>query len=276
MSANKPKIKTRLETRHFFSLEDGHSNELVGQARKERYREYNENGKVVREINYDPTDDDRILDEKHCTYNENGHLVEEKVTHIADQYEEHRTYDVDDSGKVVKSLQHYEDGSYDTVDYQYDDQNRCTGRTVTDSDGEHDGKEEWSYSENNSVEKRYFDYDGGEEKIERFTYDANGNELQQTAEEFGQETVNISHEYNAENQLMVTTLSDARGDTKISYTYGDNGEVSEEQYHDHNGTLIQQSYLHYNEQNLLTEEKRTIWIGESTREQSRKYEYELY
>lgn len=276
MSAQKPSVKTRLETRHFFALHSGNAEELVAQVRKERYREYDEKGNIVLEINYDPMVDDRVLEERYSTYNDAGHLIEEKVNHPADDYEEHRTFEVDETGKVVQSLQHYEDGTFDTVAYEYDDKKRIVGRTVTDSDGEHDGKEIWSYSEHNSVEKRYFDYMGEEEKVERIGYDANGNEILQLVEEFGDTSIDIKHTYNEANKLVATSISDGRGATQIAYTYGDNGEVVSEEYHDQDGTLIQRSELLYDENNLLIEEQRSLWIGESTRKQSRKYAYELY
>lgn len=183
---------------------------MTDEAGVERTYQYDANGFNTQVILANGTADEMV--ELSQTFDLAGRIIAKKLSsQIA------TTYDYDNSGQVVESVQ----GIY-TTDYGYDANGNMTSKTITDTSGTPTEVEDWSY-----------------------TYDAMGSKLTETNELVSETT---TYTYDKLNRLETTT--DPAG-VVTRGTYDERGRVSSVQIKTGTSTWHTQKSVTYDSMNRV-------------------------
>lgn len=206
------KIKSETSWKHDLTIESFRDEEVKVKAYKAGYKEFDKNGNLLCEINYDSRGD---LNEKYLfSYDENSKLIEEIIYFDEEEIAERITYERNSKGQIIKSYNHYLDDTFDTIEYIYDGKKLIKKITI-DSDGDTDSIENFTYEGDNLI--LFEKLDDENELVERNSYkfDQNGKELENSkwnAEDDQEISVKIfyneegdknkAHQFNNKKQLV--------------------------------------------------------------------------
>jgi len=197
-------------------------------CKKLNYQELDKLGNTLKDIKYDDFEDVEEIIEN--IYNEKGKLIEEKIFINEKELAERRTYEIDESGKIINEFTHYLDESIDTVVYEYDEDGNIIKKVLSDSEGVVESKEIFKYK--NGKEISYFFYNEDDDlTIERNSgYDDSGNLLRIVYSNLeDDEKYRVENKYDNENKLTEAFKFNRNGDLveKYLYKHDDNGRVME-------------------------------------------------
>lgn len=263
--------------------------------------EYNTAGRTIRELVYDESG--YVEEKKEFTYDENGNLLEEKTFVAENEMIEFRSFEIDENGRVVKELFHYQDDTVDTVYCQYGNDGNLTEKKTVTSEGDVERVEEYVYNKDRREEKVY-EY---EELISHniFTYNENGKIIEEVKNDFAERdkiTIKNSYdengelakiliydaqdrlisrslyEYNENNQLVQLTEENQHGKRIHTFRYDERGNDICQEEHDEKGELNSRINREHNENNMHTLSE--VWIdrhGEGINQHYRiTHEYFLF
>lgn len=255
---------------------------------------YNENGKVTSEKQYDSQGE--LVQDYIYTYNDEGFLIEEKLQEADGFVAVHKSFEVENKGKILKEFRHYMDESFDTVVFHYDENGKLVKKEIFDPDNDLETVEEFSYYGDRINGQVVIDADGDILSEKKTIYDEKGNTIE--TDEFdgstgeSVKTVNEYHPsgnkkevfiYNGAGQLIekVTLKEDAQGriaqvveestsnKNTINFSYDANGNVVYQDEFDRNGEKIGKVSRVYDEKNKLL--SSNVFIHGGGRGLSRNY-----
>ena len=281
--------------------EDIHVQELEVKRIKYSYNEYDQNGKETLEVKYNAKG--RIEEKFENKYDDKGNLLEEITYLDGRDIAEHKTYERDNDGRIIKAFKHYLDESKDTIEYSYNDKGLLLEVKTIDSYGEVEAKEISEYEEGKLTLREKYEYDELMEK-DTYVYDDKGNviENEHWTEEGG--VVKFVNEYDEQKDLVKALIynKDEKLVAKSLYTYNDqhkiievvdenprelnttsikydkNGNALEQQEKNREGNINNSVIRKFNEDNDVIE--TTVFIDLHGRGVNQnytlKYEYEYY
>ena len=297
----KIKIKSTKVSKYDFSGEDNFPEQLKGEGIKHNLTEYNEMGNITLESKYD--DDGRFESKETNGYNKEGRLIEEKNYISERQVADHKTYELDEKGKVVKAFKHYDDGSKDTINYEYDGDKNLIKKTTIDSYNEEESQEIALYKNGKVVRTELIEYDESmkwesfeldkegkilehklwhqdEQEITfKNSYDDKGNIIKTLVYNEKEElTAKTQYGYNTENQLQSIEEETRNGITTTKIKRDKNGNAIEQIEHDGKNEINNSVERKFNENNDITETR--VFINMRGRDVNQryvlKYEYEYF
>lgn len=201
---------------------------------------YLENGQVVSETRFDVNG---ALQEKYENrFDDAGRLIEEITYLDDDEIAEHKTYERNENGEIVRSFKHYQDGDRDTIHFHRDDRGRLTEKITIDSDGEEEAREVFEYHEDRMTRHRVYEYD---EPVldESYVYDDKGNPTEHSIWTIEEEDATYRNEYDEKGRILTALKYDLKGRlvSKTEYRFeGDRltGTVEETPYGTNTTTLV--------------------------------------
>jgi len=262
--------------------------------------EYDENGNVVLELKFNA---DHQLEDKFVNkYNDKGVLVEEKHYLSAKDLAEHKTYELDESGKILQAFKHYNDGTRDKIQYTYDNNGNLTEKTTIDSYDEVEAKEVFEYEGTNLIKKESFEYDDLVSK-DTFAYDPDGNVVEESSwtEEDSNRRSNTydknghiekvlfynkkdelvaktTYRYNEEGKIIGVAEETPYGNSKTTISYDEKGNAIEQIEKNDQGVLNNSAKRKFNENNDVVETEVFIEMhGKGVNQQYElRYEYAYF
>jgi len=262
--------------------------------------EYDENGNVVLELKFNA---DHQLEDKFVNkYNDKGVLVEEKHYLSAKDLAEHKTYELDESGKILQAFKHYNDGTRDKIQYTYDNNGNLTKKTTIDSYDEVEAKEVFEYEGKNLIKKESFEYDDLVSK-DTFAYDPDGNVVEESSwtEEDSNRRSNTydknghiekvlfynkkdelvaktTYRYNEEGKIIGVAEETPYGNSKTTISYDEKGNAIEQIEKNDQGVLNNSAKRKFNENNDVVETEVFIEMhGKGVNQQYElRYEYAYF
>ncbi|NCA85766.1 MAG: hypothetical protein EOM83_09345 [Clostridia bacterium] len=186
---------------------------------------YNENGHLLTDIKFD--NHGQTTGTSVYKYNDKGFLIFEETLDENGQTEEKVSWEVDETGKILKKFVHYLDDTVDTINYEYNEQGLLVRVIQKDEDGEEEHREEYDYDDGKRIAERHYEY-GALETENIFEYDDNGRLSEVTANS-PEETATLVNEYDDKGNRIKT----------LKYTVDDK--------------LIEKHLMTYDEQGRLTE-----------------------
>ena len=292
--ATQPQIKENLSYKKDILLKSTSDAQLHEHEYLFQRTLFNPQGKVTLEEHYDNKGE--LVQKYVYEYDSNGYLREEMLVEADEFVAEHKSFERDDKGKIIKELRHYMDGSADTMEYTYDEGGRLIRKTLLDPDGEVENHEEFEWEGDLLVLHRIFDNEGELINEEKKVYDTKGQALEvilfNAMENLYTRTVNEYYEsgnkkevlvYNQADQLIEKILlqEDQSGNIMqvteetrhkknvINFEYDASGNVTFQEEFDKNGELVGQVKRKYNENNML--ESSDVFIDGGGRGMSRSY-----
>jgi hypothetical protein len=222
------KIRKRSSERSNFVYSQEEDQWVVDTTFLNSLQEYDENGNLLKEANYNAVGDFDTLN--YFKYDEKGFLVEELV-HIDENEvaETHRVENREDGKPVCETIE-YQDGSIDTVTFSYDENGNLVAEKQVDSDGLVESHEVYEYQDGMIVHEAVY---GPEETIL--------SENKHTYNEKGKLTETIS--WNSEEDQEI----------KVINNYGENDQLIETLRYLASGLLIARSNFTYNEKGVMTD-----------------------
>lgn len=201
--------------------------------------EYDNNGHVLLELKFNS--DQKLEDKFVNKYNDNGILIEEKHYLSYKDLAEHKTYELDKNGKILKAFKHYSDGSKDTIQYNYNANGDLVERVTIDSYDEVEAKDIFEYEGKNLIKKETHEYDELTSK-ETFEYDPDGNVVEESSwtEEESNRRSNVYNEKGKIEKVLFYNKKDELV-AKTNYTYDDKDRivgVTEETPYGNSSTVI--------------------------------------
>jgi antitoxin component YwqK of YwqJK toxin-antitoxin module len=201
--------------------------------------EYDKNGNVVMDLKFNP--DHELEDKYENKYNNDGILIEEKHYLSYKEIAEHKTYELDENGKIQKAFKHYNDGSKDTIQYTYDNNGNLTEKITIDSYDEVEAKAIFEYEDQKLVKKESYEYDDLVSK-NTFAYDPDGNLIDESSWTEDDNTRSI-HLYDENGNLEKVSFYNKKDElvAKTTYIYNKKGKivgVEEETPYGKNSTVI--------------------------------------
>lgn len=136
------------------------------------YNLYDAQGNVLVEKSFFP--DGQTGEQHEQELDDKGRLIR-SLLYDGDDLVEERTYSYDSEDRLQRSLLHYQDGSLSENRYDYDAEGRRTALRCTDEDGEEEYREELRYDEKgNLIHRKRYEY---EEAVwtRSWSYDDNQN-----------------------------------------------------------------------------------------------------
>jgi YD repeat-containing protein len=296
----KKKIKSTTVYRINTVVRDLTASDSEAKAHKYSYSSFTEDGRLLTEERYN--DEGEVEEKYEYRYDDQGRLLEEITYLDEDMLAEHKTYERNGDGTVVKAFKHYQDGEKDTIDYKRDRSGRLVEKVTIDSYGEVEAKEVIDYSDKRVTDRKIYEYD---ELVleESYDYDDEGNMTEHTKWTVEDENARFRNVFDPQGNLIQAMKYDLKGNllSIVKYRYVDNklvGIIDENQYgtntttliHDDRGNPIEQAEVDqdgelnnkatrkYNENNDVTEAE--IFINTKGRGVNQhyilKYEYEYY
>jgi hypothetical protein len=180
--------------------------------------EFDKNGQLVQEVRY--TEDGEIDEKNVNVYDESGKL-KESMTYLDEEAPaEHKSYERDEEGQVIKAFKHYQDGEKDTIHYNRDAQGRVTEKITIDSFNEEEARETIEYEGENIAHRVITEYD---EKTldESFEYDEKGKLAKHTKWTINEEDATYASTFNEDGNLMQVMKYNEKGKllSRVVYHY---------------------------------------------------------
>ncbi len=271
-----PKIKETLVYKTEILLKSATDNHLDEREYLFSKTVYNDKGKVVSEIHYDP--EGKIMQEYVFGYDNNGFLREELMKEDDGFVAEHKTYEPDEKGRIAKELRHYMDGSFDTITFQYNDQGLVSKKVTVDPDGDTESIETFEYDngflshytqhdeEGDLLSERKMEYDENGNPVEVYEYDgsegiSNRKEIAYFPSGNRKETLLYNHagelvektmmKENDKGQLIEVEEETRSKKNTIHFSYDDAGNIVLQEEFDRNGDLVSRVKRTYDENQLL-------------------------
>ncbi|MFN2394219.1 MAG: hypothetical protein ABR597_00875 [Bacteroidales bacterium] len=255
---------------------------------------FNEDGKVTNEKQYNVRGE--LMQEYIYKYNESGFLVEEILQEEDGMIAVHKTWDIDDKGKILREFHHYMDETYDTVTFYYDDQGKLIKKETIDPDGDLESIEQLTWDGDHITQMLMQDADGDVLSEKKTRYDDKGNIIE--VEEYDGSVDDLSKKeieyYPSGNQKQVLTYNDAgqlvekvqmKEDAEkrivqiveettarkstINFTFDGKGNIIHQEEFNRNGELVGKVSRMYDENNRLV--SSTVFIHGDGRGLSRNY-----
>lgn len=250
-----------------YVIEDVVAKEIELKGAKYSYTEFDKNGNVILEVRYNKNGG---IEEKYVNnFNELGQLIEEIIYLSDDEIAQHKTFEYNENGNVVKAHKHYQDESKDTISYRYDE-GRLVEKITADSEDEMEAKEELKYDGSRLMSRKVYEYD---ELVldESYDYDEAGNLIEQTKWTTEEQDSKYYNLFNEKGNLIKTLTSSIKDEllAKSEYYYDEEGlleKIEEETIHGKNITSLE-----YDENNNSIKQIEKNQHGEINNEAERKY-----
>jgi len=242
-----------------------------GKFYKHSYTEMNVFGEVTLDVKYLSNGE---VDEKTVrTFNEKGNPVEQILYIQGDEIAEHKTFETDDRGKVIKVKNHYADGTFDTTLFKYNPQGLLLEKTTIDSDNEVEARENFIYQGERLAARNVQEF-GEIVAEESFTIDATGKVTETTKLERDGETEHNQQFWDDKGRLIkiLTYNRKEKLIAKMLYTYNDSGLITETDYETVRGRVI--TSVKYDDHGNAIEQTETNGRGEVNHSVTRKYNEE--
>jgi hypothetical protein len=295
------KIKSTKISKFDFSGEDQFPEQLKGDGIRHSKTEYDENGNVTLETKYD--DDGRFESKETKKFDRDGHLIEEKNYVSEREVADHKTYELDEKGKVIKAFKHYQDDSKDTINYEYDADGNLIAKITIDSYDEEESRETAKYENGKVVRTELIEceelmkwesfeldkegkilvhkiwHQGEQEVTFKNTYDEQSNLVKTLVyNEKNELTGKTLYDYDPENHLQSIAEETAYGATSTKITRDKNGNAIEQIEYNGNKEINNSVERNFNENNDVVETK--VFINMHGRDVNQrymlKYEYEYF
>ncbi len=238
------KIKTiKSFTSYHDSPEENYLNSFI---------EYDQAGNVIKTEAYSGSNE--LESKTETKYNEEGKIISEINYMSLDEVSEELIYERNAEGNISKITVKYADGSYSIKTYTRTDNDKSVQIEITDDEGEFEGREFFKLNDKGEIlEKKIIDYNESIEEYQVNEFNDFGKIAKQTEySEDGLEFETI-FKYN-DNQQLVSRIKINRNKElveKINLKYDDKGNVTEQLFND--SYLIK---LDYNEQGEVIREER--------------------
>lgn len=276
-------------------------NEQDDKGHKYSFTEMNDQGNVTLDVKYNAAGG--IEDKFVHNYNDKGHLIEEFIFMQDDEIADHKTYEPDEKGNIIRELKHYADGTTDTIEYKLDEQGKILEKTTTDSDNEIEAKEIYTYQNNKLAGKEEYEYGelvakesilyddsgksienskwqiDGEVHRNKYTWDENGRiEKVLTYNEKDKLISKSLYSYNDKNKVTEIDEENLRGRTITTMTYDEQGNAVEQTEANGQGEINNTVSRKFNDRNDVVETKVFIDLHGSSinQEYTLRYEYEYF
>ncbi|HEX5001082.1 MAG TPA: hypothetical protein VFW78_01190 [Bacteroidia bacterium] len=290
------KYITRFKKMAFGGEPDG---ELLGQV-----SHYNESGKLISEIKYDP--ETGLPEKNEYSHDDQGRLIKHVMILEHDGISETFEYNRDEKGRVVNELKLYGDDPGEQTVYEYLAHEHPVKIEKFDADGDAESVETVTYNEKdlpvellhynnegNLEERTVFTYNEADKPVGRTTYDAEDAVLKTMTLRYNDkgELVRVT-EKNAEGVVIsdVITAYDAKGNVierkvrdfhsrTLQFHYDDNNNCIEEVMLDENGNLIMKNTFEFDDENKLISESGYYMDMNRSQEGANtmaRYEYEWH
>jgi len=286
-----------------YVIDDLNSEELDVVGYKYNEVIHDRQGNVLEEIRY--TSGGEVEERTVNRYDGNGFLTEEWYYAGDEEPAEHKTYERDEEGRVLREIKHYLDGSQDITSYTYDEQGHLLEKQMMNSDDELEGKEIYTFHDGKLVHYRVLNEDEGLLSEKEIAYDEAGRITSATerypddfhrariVEVFdGEGRRSQTLRYNGHEQLVekVTYIwADGEhvgqiveetpyGVTTSHYTYDEEGYLTLQESFDRGNNLVARVERTYGDDHQLIESR--VFIDGQGRGISQnydiKYEYEYF
>lgn len=186
--------------------------------------EFDKNGQLIQEVKY--TEDGEIDEKNVNVYDESG-MLKESLTYLDEEAPaEHKSYERDEEGHVIKAYKHYQDGEKDTIHYNRNAEGRVTEKITIDSFNEEEARETIEYEGEKIARRVITEYD---EKTldESFEYDEKGNLTKHTKWTINEEDATYTSTFNEDGNLEKIVKYNEKGKllSRITYLYKDKKPV---------------------------------------------------
>lgn len=220
------KIKSTTLTKYDYLAKNIHAEEIEVKGWKYSYTEFDDKGNTTLEIKYDLNG--KVEDKTKNKYDKHGYLVEEVTYLDGREIAEHKTYERDAEGNIIKAFKHYNDGTKDTIEYEYNPDGELIKKTIIDSYGEVEAIETFKFKNGNIILNEKYEYDELMSK-DIFVYDEKGNitENEKWTEDDG--SVKFKSFYNENNNMVKELIynKDEKLVAKSEYSYNNNNKITE-------------------------------------------------
>lgn len=235
------KVKSTTIHKYDVIYRSGPDSEPELEGYKYSYTQYDESGRIIGDIRYD---EEGEVDEKAVfAYDSDGNIVDEKSFLADEELADHRTYERDDKGEILRSYRHYADGTKDTVEYRRDQKGNIIEKVTVDSDGETESVEKFEYHGDNLTKRQLFEYD---ELVldESFIYDNDGNLSEQKRWTEAEEHFTYVNKYDSKQKITSILKYNEKDKlvARIDYEYNSKGDpvkITEESQTGINKTTIE-------------------------------------
>jgi hypothetical protein len=193
------------------------------------YTEFDPEGRPLVEISY--SRDGTYEDKTEYGYDSDGNLIRESYYPEGHELAEEKTFERNPAGLIARVLQHYQDGSVDTIEFQYNEANQLVQKITTSDEGVIEQVELFKWENDKIVNFRIIDGEGNE-LGERYEPKFNSNQRHVT--------------YNDKEQPIREEEVNEQGDVLmvINRTYNEDGRADEvEVFIDGRGRTISQHYF---------------------------------
>ncbi|MCD4772480.1 MAG: hypothetical protein K8R41_03740 [Bacteroidales bacterium] len=219
-------IKTESIYKIDYVVESINSEEINQKEQKYSYQEFNENGKIILEINYDSFG---VIAEKIVRkFDDNSNLIEEIYYDEGEEMAERKTYERDNNGAIKYEYTHYLDGTKDTLSYIFNDEKKIISKILKDDEDYLESTEKFEYKNSKLIKREVFDENNDLIEKEIFEYDNNGNVIEY-----------INQDNDKYNEFRIVNEYDESGNRNISLKYNSRKQ------------LIQKSIFSFNEKNRI-------------------------
>ena len=137
------KTKTITITKFDYIISNVNDEELDIHGHPHHYSEFDAGEHLLKEISYNR--DGNFEEMVEYGYDSAGNLIRESYYPVENELAEEKTFERNDSGQIIRTLKHYQDGSLDTITSEYNGSNQLIKQITTTEEGEIDEIEtfEW-------------------------------------------------------------------------------------------------------------------------------------
>ncbi len=216
-------------TQFDYIIRNVNDEELDIQGHPHHHAEFDTEGRPLTEIRYNGYGE---FEEKiEYGYDSQGNLIRESYYPEETELAEEKTFELNDARQVIRALQHYQDGSVDTIDFQYNASGQLIKKTTTNDEGEIEQVETFEWEDDRMVSMKVVDGEG--EPV--------GGQYEHAVRQN-----NTRVEYNEKDQVVTEEELDENGEVimKIHRTYNEDGKADEvEVFIDGRGNAISRHYF---------------------------------
>ena len=255
---------------------------------------FNEDGKVINEKQYNARGE--LIQEYIYKYSGSGFLIEEILQEEDGIIAVHKTWDLDDKGKILREFRHYMDETFDTVTFFYDDKGKLIKKETIDPDGDLENIEELTWDDGyiarmlvkdadgnvlsekntryddkgNIIEVEEYDGSVGDSSKKEIEYYPSGNQKQVlTYNDSGQLVEKVQMKEDAEKRIVQVVEETTARKSIINFTFDEKGNIINQEEFNRNGELVGKVSRIYDEHNMLISSK--VFIHGDGRGLSRNY-----